>query len=349
MRNLLVYAVLLVGSSQSTWGFLVDRKGVTRPTTTAHQMSFFDQLQATLQPAPKLSKLKVPEDFRVPEPKPLTVTRPSDLPNLLKSAIALGVRLATGVFVLGWKVDTVFAPEDGKYALQLGPLRLRDSSSVLDKAPRPNKPLILYEYSASPYCLRVRECINLLDLSVEYRPCPGARQGAFSQQLLKKTGRQTVPYLVDPNTGMELFESSSQIEYLLDNYGPPADSFDRKALWPITWEPFSIWSSTQVALLRGMPGARRQANARPDNEQRKPLELWGYEASPFVRPVREKLVSLCLPHIMVSCSRGSANRDRLVERTGRFLVPFLYDPNTGVEMFESPEMVEYLEAVYTAQ
>ena len=65
--------------------------------------------------------------------------------------------------------------------------------------------------------------------------------------------------------------------------------------------------------------------------------------------MREALGSLCLLHVMVSCSRGSANRDKMVERTGRFQVPFLVDPNTGVEMFESAEIVEYLEAVYTVK
>jgi glutathione S-transferase len=72
-------------------------------------------------------------------------------------------------------------------------------------------------------------------------------------------------------------------------------------------------------------------------------------SSPFVRPVREKLGSLCLPHRMVSCSRGSANRDRMIAKTGRFQVPFLVDPNTGIEMYEGAEIVEYLEAVYTVQ
>jgi hypothetical protein len=145
-----------------------------------------------------------------------------------------------------------------------------------------------------------------------------------------------------------MFESNDQIDYLLSTYGPPPDSFDRKALWPITFERFSINTATAVAILRNMPGARRQENARPDNEAMKPLELWGYECSPFVRPVREKLASLCLPHTMVSCSRGSANRDRLFERTGGvFAVPFLVDPNTGIEMFEGPEIVEYLDKVYT--
>jgi glutathione S-transferase len=80
-----------------------------------------------------------------------------------------------------------------------------------------------------------------------------------------------------------------------------------------------------------------------------PLELWGYETSPFVRPVREKLGSLCLPHIMVSCSRGSANRDKMVEMTGRFQVPYLVDPNTGISLYESTEIEKYLEAVYTVK
>ena len=95
-------------------------------------------------------------------------------------------------------------------------------------------------------------------------------------------------------------------------------------------------------------GSKRQADARPDNERMAPLELWGYEPSPFVRPVREKLCALCLPHRLVPTSRGSANRDRLVAREGRqFQVPFLVDPNTGCELFESFEIIEYLDAVYT--
>lgn len=184
---------------------------------------------------------------------------------------------------------------------------------------------------------------------MEYRPCPGARQSSFSEELFERTGKQTVPYLIDPNTGVEMFESDDQIQYLLDTYGPDKSLYDGKALWPITFKEFSIFTSTIAALVRNMPGSSRQPNARPDNEEMLPLELWGYEASPFVKPVREKLVSLALPHLMVSCSRGSANRDRLIERTGRFQVPFLVDPNTGLELFESPEICEYLDAVYTVK
>jgi len=61
--------------------------------------------------------------------------------------------------VLGWKIDSLFAEEDEgqkKYALAIGPFRLRDSSSVLADANRPSKPLILCEYEASPFCKKVR-------------------------------------------------------------------------------------------------------------------------------------------------------------------------------------------------
>jgi glutathione S-transferase len=353
-----VASVLLVGSffAPSAESFIPVPLSYSAYSKTTLRGSFLDSFSELLaKSVSKVTppKVQVPEDFVPPEPNPLTITSSADIPLFIKSTLAFALRLGTGAFTLGWKIDSFLYNDDenpNKYSLRLGPICIRDSSSVLDQAPCPKLPLVLYEYDASPFCKRVRETINLLDLTVEYRPCPGARQGQFSKQLETETGRRTVPYLFDPNTNTGLFESGDQIEYLLQNYGPPEDTYDRKALWPITFEPYSIYTSTQAAILLDMPGGRRQPNARPDNESMQPLELWGYEASPFVRPVRQKLGSLCLPHIMVSCSRGSANRDRLVQRTGRqFQVPFLVDPNTGVEMFEGPEICKYLEAVYTIQ
>ena len=315
-------------------------------------MNVFDFFNGKKSQSPKLSKVEKPKNFVPPQPRPLTITRQSDVPSLLRSSLALALRLGTSAFVLGWKIDSLFYNQDKddgdkKYSLKIGPFQIRDSSTVLANAPRPEKPIILYEYDASPYCKRVRETINILDLTVEYRPCPGARAGTFSADMLQRTGRQTLPFLIDPNTGVEMFESLDIINYLLDTYGPSPDVFDRKALWTVTNPLFAITTSTYVSIIRNMPGAKRQANARPDNEEMKPLELWGYECSPFVRPVREKLGSLCLPHLMISCSRGSLNRDRMIAKTGRFQVPYLVDPNTGVEMYEGPEIVDYLESVYT--
>ena len=143
-------------------------------------------------------KVEKPENFVIPEPKPLQIDESTDMGRFTRNTLALAFRLGVGAFVLGWKIDSIFFKDDEangskKYSLSLGPFSIRDSSSVLaGDTPRPEKPLVLYEYDASPYCKRVREFINLLDLTVEYRPCPGARQGKFSDELYEKTGRRTV-------------------------------------------------------------------------------------------------------------------------------------------------------------
>jgi glutathione S-transferase len=347
-HHFVLACIALSGSLSSAF---VPNQSSDKPNAASSLQNFLNDFISQPSPASSKPKVELPGDFEIPEPKPLSLTETADVPGFVKSSLAFALRLGTGAFTLGWSIENIFyndqPAQPPKYSLKLGPLSIRDTSTVLEDAPRPERPLILYEYDASPYCKRVREMINLLDLKVEYRPCPGARAGKFSDELFERTGRRTVPFLIDPNTEIELFESSDQIEYMLTTYGPSEDVFDRKALWPVTFEAFSIFTSTLVALLREMPGSKRQANARPDNEQMEPLEVWGYESSPFVRPVREKLGSLCLPHVMVSCPRGSANRDKMVEKTGRFQVPFLVDPNTGIEMFEGPEIVEYLEEVYT--
>lgn len=284
-------------------------------------------------------KVELPPDFTIPEPRPLTITSSTNLTGFLTSSITLALRLATGAFVLGWKIDTILAPtDDGKYALQLGPLRIRDSSSVLDEAvPRPTERIVLYDNESLPGCKRVREMMNLLDITYECRP-------SFGDDIM-----DGLPCIDDPNVvgKIKISGDNEIIEHLLTNYGPPADTFDRKALWPITFQEFALLTSQLAISLRGNVGKTQQPNARQDNANMKPIELWAYECSPFVRPVKEKLSSLGLPHVVVSCSRGSRNRNRMIEKTGRFQVPYIVDDNTGIDMFEGAEIVEYLEAVYT--
>ena len=301
--------------------------------------------------APKVS---APLGFTTPKPQPLTITRKESIPDLLRGTLALAVRLATGTFVLGWTPVHLSAfgatlgreLEDGEYRLRVGPFEYRDESSVLPEGAAPREPFIVYEYESSPFCRKVRECCCLLDVPVEYRPVPGARAGAFAAELAERGGKMVVPYAVDGNTGFAAYESDDIIEYLLSTYGPPRDAYDPLALWPLRGS-FAVVTSTLAALARGLPCSTRRPDARNDNERMRPLELWGYETSPFVKPVREALCELTLPHVVVPCARGSRNRDRLVAATGRFQVPFLRDPNTGVELFESPEIVDYLNAVYT--
>ena len=171
---------------------------------------------------------------------------------------------------------------------------------------------------------------------------PGA--SGFSDDLLELTGRRTVPYLIDPNTDVSMFESADIIDYLYDTYGPGRDKVPF-----VLRGGFASGTAAYGSLVRGMAGATKDPSARPDNQKMKSIVLWGYEASPFVRPVREKLCALALPHRIIYSARGSVHRDELWAKTGRFQVPFIEDPNTGVEMFEGPEIVDYLEQVYTTK
>ena len=62
--------------------------------------------------------------------------------------------------------------------------------------------------------------------------------------------------------------------------------------------------------------------------------------------MRERLCELELTYTLHNVARGSAAREAFVERSGKMQVPYLVDPNTGVEMFESAEILTYLDETY---
>jgi glutathione S-transferase len=76
------------------------------------------------------------------------------------------------------------------------------------------------------------------------------------------------------------------------------------------------------------------------------LELWSYEASPYSRLVREALCELELPYLLHNVAKGSPRRADFVARSGKMMVPYLADPNTGRELFESADIVRYLNETY---
>ena len=107
--------------------------------------------------------------------------------------------------------------------------------------------------------------------------------------------------------------------------------------------------------------------ARPSKAPAKPLELYSFESSPYSRPVRERLCELELPYLLHNTGKArwsdmgppamrdrlfkgpkdsSRNRSALLERTGHVQVPYLIDPNTGVEMYESAVILDYLDRTY---
>ncbi len=83
--------------------------------------------------------------------------------------------------------------------------RVGSGISVGSLGARPAQPVELYEFEACPYCRKVREALTILDLDARIYPCPkgGTR---FRPALMKRGGKLQFPYLVDPNSGKEMFE-----------------------------------------------------------------------------------------------------------------------------------------------
>ena len=82
---------------------------------------------------------------------------------------------------------------------------------------RPSQPLVLFGFEGCPSCRRVRQSLSELGLDYLHRSCPYG-EGPNRAELLARGGKAQVPYLVDPNRGIELHESSEIVAYLERHY-----------------------------------------------------------------------------------------------------------------------------------
>ena len=202
---------------------------------------------------------------------------------------------------------------------------------------RPAEPLILYEFEGCPYCRKVREAFTILDLDAQLRPCP-KRGSRYRDELIQRGGKAMFPYLVDPNTGKEMYESDDIVSYLFAQYG------DGSVPGLLRAGVLCDLTSMLANLPRPTRGAFCEASRAPEQA----LELYSAEATPFCRIVREKLCTLEIPYLLHNVAAGSSGRKAFVARSGKQLIPYLVDPNTGTEMFESADIVVYLERTYAA-
>ncbi len=216
-------------------------------------------------------------------------------------------------------------------------LRLGAGMSVGPLGPRPKKPLELYEFEACPYCRKVREALSMLDLEAVVYPCPkgGTR---FRNRVKQRGGKLQFPYFVDPNTDTAMYESDDIIAYLYRAYG--------KGGPPLTLRlgPLTILSSSLASAVRPVYGLRRVPSRAP----KQMLELYSFEISPYCRLVREALCSLELPYLLHNVAKQSPSREAFIKRSGKMMVPYLVDPNTKTEMFESADIKRYLIETYGA-
>jgi glutathione S-transferase len=207
-----------------------------------------------------------------------------------------------------------------------------------DRAREPARLLELWDFEGCPYCRKVREVLCELDLDYLARPVAhgSPRRGA----LLALGGKTQVPYLVDPNTGTRLYESDDIIAYLERTYGAGARAGWRVLVPGLVNDVDSLLASA-VRLGRGS-----RCRTRGPREGLLPLTLYNMEGSPYCRKVREVLSELDLECVVRNLPKGSPRRAALVERGGKMQVPYLADPNTGRELYESDDIVAYLERQY---
>ena len=274
-----------------------------------------------------------------PQPQKFGVAD-GELANVLTASGSFVTRAVSGALCEGWTPTIVEgSPPPGAYTLgELGGRWLKETSDVA-KFPRPATPIKLYEFEGCPFCRKVREAVVWLDLDVEFYPCP---QGGptFREYVKNVGGKSQFPYLVDDNTGVSMYESDDIIDYLYDKYGPGKEKV-----------PTLLRAGALTVLTAGFGLAPRMgagSRYRAAKMPAKPITVYSYEASPFCKLVREKLVELELPHLMKTVGRGSPKRQELKDRRGTFQAPYIEDPNTGVAMFESSAIVKYLEEQYAA-
>ncbi len=223
-------------------------------------------------------------------------------------------------------------------------------------AVQPRLLLQLYDIENCPYCRLVREALTELNLDAEIYPCPKGGQ-LYRSEVLERGGKAQFPYLVDPNTGAEMYESMDIVKYLFETYGQRPLPFK----WRVgALQTFGSMLASASRLSRGIQG-------KPGRAPEYLLELYSFEGSPYARPVREKLCELEIPYTLRSCGRGELNdwllppvrdvlniearselqnRKNLLDEQGRVAIPYLYDPNTEEGLFESSRILDYLESTY---
>ena len=207
-----------------------------------------------------------------------------------------------------------------------------------DQRTAPKHLLELYDFEACPYCRKVREALSELDL--DYLEHPTAQGSPHRADLKKLGGKIQVPFLVDRNTGTQLYESDDIIAYLNEHYGA-----GKRVGWSL---PVPSFVDDAVSAVASVPRLGRGGRCRttPERDGIEPLILYNMEGSPYCRKVRETLCELDLDYIVRNVPKGSPQRAELQKRGGKVQVPYLIDPNTGDEMYESDDIVAYLEDKY---
>jgi len=220
---------------------------------------------------------------------------------------------------------------------------------------QPEQPLFLFDREGDAECRLVREVITGLNLDVTIMPCPLG--GRNIQQLKRESGSDMVPVLFDANVEERRVGADDIIQYLYREYKNVHAPERLKA----------TTRNLRLSQLSSLIRLNKGIKARPAKPAERPLRLFSFESSPFSRVVRELLCELELPYELITLGKQQradmgpavfrmhlgeykpvedSKREHFLKEYGDVQVPYLDDPNTGVGMFESKDIVEYLLSTY---
>ena len=246
----------------------------------------------------------------------------------------------------------------GNIATSLLSTVLRGSTGISSEPAqvKPEQLLQLYDIENCPYCRLVREVLTELHLDLEIYPYPNSGE-RYRPAVIERGGKAQFPYLIDPNTGVEMYESLDIIAYLFETYA-------LRPL-PMKWQLGRL--QTIISMLASAPRTTRGMAAKPGVQPEFMLELYSFESSPYARVVREQLCEMEIAYIVRNCGRSEwrewmlprarkllrvapdsklENRRLLQAEEGKVSIPFLFDPNTEMGMFESGDIADYLLDTY---
>ncbi|ELR64931.1 hypothetical protein C942_02021 [Photobacterium marinum] len=220
---------------------------------------------------------------------------------------------------------------------------------------QPEQMMILFDQEGDPECRLVREVLTELNLNVIIAPCPSG--GKNTEKFHTAFSKNRLPILIDSENQCALEGAEDISGYLFKQY----KGVDLPSRFVCKLQQYLTSNlATGVRLGSGI-------KARASKQPALPLILYSFESSPFSRLVRECLCELELTYILINLGKqqfsdmGPANfrwtvlpykpmpdtkRDDFFKLHGKVQVPYLMDPNTGIDLFESKDILRYLNQTY---
>lgn len=232
---------------------------------------------------------------------------------------------------------------------------------------QPDRALVLYEYEACPYARRVREVITYLNLDYESRPSPH-KGHVYRDELKELVGKAQVPFFIDENTDDKILDSQAIIDHLFAHYSKEGSTPEKYKVTDGDNATLINKVATVASMMRGFKANHPKQNLAR-GKPTEPLHLYGFEASPFCRLVRERLSELEVGYINHNVAREQmqdiggfgvrlnlgeyhpikgGKRELIMNEVmdGELQFPYLIDPNTDTKMFESQDIINYLDNIY---